>query len=153
MIKKYVLFLCLAASFSFAYPAFSSTDMSDKRVRFVNPKSLPEKSLEFLDKYFNSYPIAHVRFNGSYVVMLKGNVSIKFDSKGKLESVYRNGNIIPLTSFIDDNILTYIKRKYNDASITYMGIKKGVYEIRLDNKKKLFFDNDFNFLEERETKY
>ena len=147
MIKKYVSLLLLVTSFSFVYASSLSADMSDKRFLYVNSESLPKNCLEFLDKYFESYSVAHARFDGNYTVMLKGSITIKFDSKGNLKSVYASS--IPVTSFIDNKILTYINKMYNNVSITYYGIKKDMYEIKLGNKKKLFFDSSFNFVKEK----
>ena len=123
--------------------------MPDRDFIYINSKSLPEKSLEFLNTYFKSYSVAHARFDGNYTVMLKGSIRIKFDAKGNLKNVYANGDIIPVTSFINKNILAYINKMYNDVSIDYYGIKKDTYQIKLDNKKKLFFDSSFNFVKEK----
>ena len=149
MIKKNISLLLLLTSFSFAYSSYLSAFMSDKRFLYVNSESLPEKCLEFIDKYFESYSVTRARFDGDYTVMLKGSITIEFDSKANLKSVHANGKAIPVTSFIDKNILAYINKMYNDASITYFGIKKDTYVIKLNNKKKLFFDKSFNFLKEK----
>ena len=42
-----------------------------------------------------------------------------------------------------------INKMYKNVSIDYYKIKKDMYEIKLDNKKKLFFDKNFNFVKEK----
>ncbi len=116
----------------------------------ISKNELPKEAQKFISKYFLKTNIDYVKkdketFSTNYTVRFTDGKEVDFDSKGKWTEVDGNKNPIP-TSFINNNIKTYVKEKFPNTSITK--INKGSFgsqEVKLSNGLELEFNSKGQF--------
>lgn len=116
----------------------------------ISKNELPKEAQKFISKYFLKTNIDYVKkdketFSTNYTVRFTDGKEVDFDSKGKWTEVDGIKNPIP-TSFINNNIKTYVKEKFPNTSITK--INKGSFgsqEVKLSNGLELEFNSKGQF--------
>lgn len=134
MKKIIISILTITLLFSFLYGQDAG-----QSVRVV---ILPNKSTDFLKKYFKSDEIDYATMNNlEYVITLKSGVVINFLKDGDWKIV--DGSFKPIrTDFMDNKIIKLVKQQHPKAKVLKIEKTYGGYDILLDNRVKLEFDLD-----------
>lgn len=104
---------------------------------------IPSEARHFLADHFKS-PFHHAikdieRNTITYEVVLNDNTEIEFDSGGNWKEVDGKGKVIPYT-FIQKQIVDYVKSQYPKEVITKIEVEPDKYEIELSNGLDLRFN-------------
>lgn len=110
---------------------------------------IPSEARQFLSGHFKS-PFHHAikdieRNNIKYEVVLNDNTEIEFDAGGKWKEVDGKGKAIPYT-FIQKQIVDYVKNQYPKESITKIEVEPDRYEVELSNGLDLRFNATGEFI-------
>ena len=141
--KKNILNLLAVASLIFSTSACNSDD-SDSREVIVEVAELPEQSRNFLETNFNGFQVNRATkdvssFDEYYEIFLNNGITIDFNRIGEWTEVDGNGLSIP-TSFIDEEIVSYINTNYPTFPIESIDKKPYGYEVDLINNTELRFN-------------
>lgn len=104
---------------------------------------IPSEARHFLSDHFKS-PFHHAikdieRNTITYEVVLNDNTEIEFDSGGNWKEVDGKGKAIPYT-FIQKQIIDYVKSEYPKEIITKIEVEPDKYEVELSNGLDLRFN-------------
>lgn len=101
---------------------------------------LPEKSINFINKYFNYNDILNVeKLNELYRVIFNDGITIYFDSNGSWQEV--DGNSIPINiNFIDKKVIDTVRKTNPNSAIIKIKKRWNMYVISLDNYINVFID-------------
>lgn len=101
---------------------------------------LPEKSINFINKYFNYNDIINIeKLNELYRVIFNDGITIYFDSNGSWQEV--DGNSIPINiNFIDKKVIDTVKKTNPNSAIIKIKKRWNMYVISLDNYINIFID-------------
>ncbi len=118
----------------------------------VNSRVLPAQSKEFLSTYFPNNNITSVFFNqGSYQVILNGNIIAYFTLSGNWMRVSGNGSVIPNNSFLDTSVVNSINQNFNGASITSVSrTQNGGYRARLNNNTDVTLSSNGDIIKQKQ---
>ena len=141
--KKNILNLLAVASLIFSTSACNSDD-SDSREVIVEVAELPEQSRNFLETNFNGFQVNRATkdvssFDEYYEIFLNNGITIDFNRIGEWTEVDGNGLSIP-TSFIDEEIVSYINTNFPTFPIENIDKKPYGYEVDLINNTELRFN-------------
>ena len=141
--KKNILNLLAVASLIFSTSACNSDD-SDSREVIVEVAELPEQSRNFLETNFNGFQVNRATkdvssFDEYYEIFVNNGITIDFNRIGEWTEVDGNGLSIP-TSFIDEEIVSYINTNYPTFPIESIDKKPYGYEVDLINNTELRFN-------------
>ena len=141
--KKNILNLLAVASLIFSTSACNSDD-SDSREVIIEVAELPEQSRNFLETNFNGFQVNRATkdvssFDEYYEIFLNNGITIDFNRIGEWTEVDGNGLSIP-TSFIDEEIVSYINTNYPTFPIESIDKKPYGYEVDLINNTELRFN-------------
>ncbi|KLI17920.1 PepSY-like domain-containing protein [Brachyspira hyodysenteriae] len=101
---------------------------------------LPEKSVNFINDYFNYDDIINVyKTSEFYEVTFNDDIVIHFDLDGYWQGVSGNSSPIPI-NFIDKKVLNTVKKTNPDAAIIKIKKRWNMYVISLDNYINIFID-------------
>lgn len=109
----------------------------------IQNSELPAQAQVFVKKHFKA-PIHHAikdieQKKISYDVTLEDGTEIEFDEAGRWKEVSGKNKAIP-TSFIQKQILDYVKGKYPKETINKIELSTYEYEVGLSNGMDLVFD-------------
>ena len=140
---KNILNLLAVASLIFSISACNSDD-SDSREVIVEVAELPEQSRNFLETNFNGFQVNRATkdvssFDEYYEIFVNNGITIDFNRIGEWTEVDGNGLSIP-TSFIDEEIVSYINTNYPTFPIENIDKKPYGYDVDLINNTELRFD-------------
>ena len=141
--KKNILNLLAVASLIFSTSACNSDD-SDSREVIIEVAELPEQSRNFLETNFNGFQVNRATkdvssFDEYYEIFVNNGITIDFNRIGEWTEVDGNGLSIP-TSFIDEEIVSYINTNYPTFPIESIDKKPYGYEVDLINNTELRFN-------------
>ena len=147
--KKNILNLLAVASLIFSTSACNSDD-SDSREVIVEVAELPEQSRNFLETNFNEIQAIRIEkdihsIEEYYEVYFNNGIQVDFSANGEWTEVDGNGLSIP-TSFIDEEIVSYINTNYPTFPIENIDKKPYGYDVDLINNTELRFDTSGNFI-------
>ncbi len=109
-------------------------------VLFPYDDMLPEKSVNFINDYFNYDDIVNIyKTNEFYEVIFNDDIVIHFDLDGYWQEVRGNSSPIP-TNFIDKKVLNTVKKTNPNATIIKIKKRWNMYVISLDNYINIFID-------------
>jgi hypothetical protein len=136
----------MIAFFAFAVLGITKAD-NDKPIRF---EQLPEKSKEFIRKYFSEKDISYLKVESdflskSYEIYFVDGSKVEFDKRGEWEKVECKNKRIP-DGIAPDKIAQYVGKKHSDSKIIKIERDLRDYEIELDNKLEIKFDLKFNVI-------
>ncbi|AEM21416.1 hypothetical protein Bint_0787 [Brachyspira intermedia PWS/A] len=101
---------------------------------------LPEKSVKFINDYFNYNNIINiVKTNEFYEVIFNDDIIIHFDLDGYWQEVSGNSSPIPI-NFIDKKVLNTVRKTNPNAAIINIKKRWNMYVISLDNYINIFID-------------
>mgnify|MGYP003526165418 FL=1 len=141
--KKNILNLLAVASLIFSTSACNSDD-SDSREVIIEVAELPEQSRNFLETNFNGFQVNRATkdvssFDEYYEIFVNNGITIDFNRIGEWTEVDGNGLSIP-TSFIDEEIVSYINTNFPTFPIENIDKKPYGYEVDLINNTELRFN-------------
>lgn len=116
----------------------------------ISKDELPQVAQTFISDNFANSSIDYIKkdkeiLSTDYQVRFTDGVKIEFDSKGNWVEIDGNKNAIP-TSFIQSNIVNYVKEKFPNAQIKKIEIGRfGKQEVKLTNGLELEFDSKGKF--------
>lgn len=127
-----------------------NSDDSDSREVMVEITELPEQSRTFLQTNFNGFQVNRATkdvssFDEYYEIFVNNGITIDFNRIGEWTEVDGNGLSIP-TSFIDEEIVSYINTNYPTFPIENIDKKPYGYDVDLINNTELRFDTSGNFI-------
>jgi hypothetical protein len=136
----------MIAFFAFTFLGATKAD-NDRPIRF---EQLPEKSKEFIRKYFSEEDISYLKldddfFSKSYEVYFVDGSKVEFDKRGEWEQVECKRKKVP-DGIIPDKIARYVEKNHSDMKITKIERDRRDYEIELNNKLEIKFDLMFNVI-------
>ena len=145
--KRFLILFLLMFSFSLSYGA------GEKR---IVKEELPSVSLEFINRYYNTFEVAYCAIDKSlfksseYDVYLSNGIKIEFDNHGYLKSIIspeRKGiNLFILPVAIRNLIIKNYPNCYvYGYSIDHKGKSYEEHEVYLSNGHKLVF-NRYSYL-------
>ena len=112
----------------------------------VQNARLPQPSQGFLKANFTNNTIAKTKVDAKgnlvdeYEVYLDNGIKVEFDRKGNWKEVDGKGKAIP-TQFINQNIVSYIKKHYPNAQVYKVEKEKRGYEVKLSDGLELKFNH------------
>ena len=127
--------LMILSAILFSLGIFSAKADND---RMITVNQLPQKSQEFVKQHFPNEKVAYAKFEREF---LDSKYEIVFTNSAKIEYSTVPAAIIP------QQIATYVKQNYPDASIVKIDRDKRDYEVKLTNRLELTFDLNFNLIE------
>ena len=127
--------LMILSAILFSLGIFSAKADND---RMITVNQLPQKSQEFVKQHFPNEKVAYAKFereflDSKYEVVFTKEVDCKYST-------------VP-AAIIPQQIATYVKQNYPDASIVKIDRDKRDYEVKLTNRLELTFDLNFNLIE------
>ena len=140
------LFVILLAVFSFGI--ISANADND---RLIAKENLPQKSQQFIDRYFGSIKITYVKeereyLEKSYEVRFADGTKVEFNRNGDWKEVDCRYSSVP-TPIVPTQIMQYVKDNYPDIKIMQIERDRNDYELKLSNKLELTFDTKFNIVD------
>uniref|UniRef100_UPI003F4B1243 PepSY-like domain-containing protein n=1 Tax=Brachyspira catarrhinii TaxID=2528966 RepID=UPI003F4B1243 len=109
-------------------------------VLFPYNDMLPEKSVNFINDYFNYDDIINIyKTSEFYEVIFNDDIVIHFDLEGYWQEVSGNSYPIPV-NFIDKKVLNTVKKTNPNAAIINIKKRWNMYVISLDNYINVFID-------------
>lgn len=141
------LFVILLAVFSFGIIS-ANAELND---RLIAKENLPQKSQQFIDRYFGSVKITYVKeerdfLEKSYEVRFADGTKVEFNRNGDWKEVDCRYSSVP-TPIVPTQIMQYVKNNYPDVKIMQIERDRHDYELKLSNKLELTFDTKFNIVD------
>ncbi|WP_107038651.1 PepSY-like domain-containing protein [Brumimicrobium mesophilum] len=123
--------------------------LRSKKVKLVYLDQLPSFIHEFVKLHFSTRRILKAvqhrkLFNGTYEVLLDGEIRLAFNKRGQLIEIEGNSKLP--NSVIPSKILDFIAINYPDNVIIEWELEKKYQEIELDSGLELIFDLNGEFL-------
>ncbi|HCC51737.1 MAG TPA: hypothetical protein DEQ30_06485 [Porphyromonadaceae bacterium] len=121
---------------------------NDRPIRF---EQLPEKSKEFIRKFFSEKDISYIKMESeflfkSYEVYFVDGSKVEFDKRGEWDNVECKKRKIP-DGIAPDKIARYVEKNHSNSKIIKIDRDSRSYEIELDNNVEIKFDMRFNVIE------
>lgn len=141
--------LMILSAILFSLGIFSAKADND---RMITVNQLPQKSQEFVKQHFPpNEKVAYAKFereflDSKYEVVFTNSAKIEFFKNGDWKEVDCKYSTVP-AAIIPQQIATYVKQNYPDASIVKIDRDKRDYEVKLTNRLELTFDLNFNLIE------
>jgi hypothetical protein len=137
----------MIAFFAFTFLSVAKAD-NDRPIRF---EQLPEKSKDFIRKYFSENEISYLKlddefFSKSDEVYFVDGSKVEFNRNGEWEQVECKRKKVP-DGIIPDKIARYVEKNHPEMRITKIERDRRDYEIALNNKLEIKFDLKFNVIE------
>lgn len=142
MKKLTIMLVCL-----FALQGLAKADNDQP----IEVNQLPKKSLDFLKQHFADISVSYAKIekellDKQYDVVLTGGQKIEFDKNGEWTNVDCKHTVVP-AAIIPQQIKEYVKKKFPEQKIIQIERNKKTYEIELNNKLEVKFDQKFNVIE------
>lgn len=142
--KKFVVFFLTV--FSFGILAVNADNN-----RIIAKDNLPQKSRQFIDRYFGDIKITYVKeerdfLEKSYEVMFADGTKVEFSRNGEWKDVDCRKSSVP-SPIVPVRIMKYVKEHYPDVKIMQIERDKNDYELKLSNRLELTFDNKYNIID------
>lgn len=114
-------------------------------------EEIPESAQEFIHQYFPNTEIAYIKedrdwFNKDYEVVFTNGNKIIFDNDGQWKKIKSIAGKIPLV-LIPPPIQNYLEKNNSGTGIISIEHEKHHYEVKLNNKLELKFDEKFNIID------
>lgn len=116
-----------------------------------DPSRLPQSARSFLDKYFPSVKISHIKIDSevlqgkTYEVLLTDRTEVDFDSKGNWKEVDCKQKAIP-SELLPTSVREYVKSNFPQEIVTKIERYRGGVEVELGNDYSLKFDRKGRFV-------
>lgn len=141
--KNNILYILAITSIIFTINSCRSENSENSEVR-IEITELPEQSRNFLETNFNGFQVNRATkdvssFDEYYEIFVNNGITIDFNRIGEWTEVDGNGLSIP-TSFIDEEIVSYINTNYPTFPIENIDKKPYGYEVDLINNTELRFN-------------
>lgn len=119
--------------------------------RIITKNNLPQKSQQFIDRYFGDSKITYVKeerdfIEKSYEVMFADGAKVEFSRNGEWKEVDCRLSAVP-TPIIPAQIMKFVKENYPDVKVMQIERDRNDYELRLSNRLELTFDTKFNIID------
>ncbi|MFI3292376.1 MAG: PepSY-like domain-containing protein [Rikenellaceae bacterium] len=119
--------------------------------RIIEQSQLPKAAQSFLSTYYPSdkVSVATVErdgFDKDYSVLLVNGVKIEFDKNGDWMDVDCNKNYVP-EPIVPTNIAKEVESRFPSCKIVKIERDKRYFEVELDNKVELKFNNKGELIE------
>lgn len=148
-----LLSICILINFTSCHNKDTDNELK------ISSLDLPQQAAEFVKSYFPDvrYRLVtkkkHTDDDGSlYVVKLRNNFKIDFDSSGNCINIAGGHQAIP-EELIPKKIGEYLTKNYPNLTIKALNRKKTSIQIYLLNDLELFFDLQENLLESNNKHY
>ena len=141
--KNNILYILAITAIIFTINSCRSENSENSEVR-IEITELPEQSRNFLETNFNGFQVNRATkdvssFDEYYEIFLNNGITIDFNRIGEWTEVDGNGLSIP-TSFIDEEIVSYINTNFPTFPIENIDNKPYGYEVDLINNTELRFN-------------
>lgn len=142
---KKLLFLFI--SLMMVTTAFSSCDKDDDK--FISYEQLPVGAKQFLAANFGQGDILSVQYDkdlrgAEYEVEFMNGAEISFDKNGNWDEIYVPAGIAD--DLVPEKVLAFVQIRHPQATIVKMDKDKREFDVQLNNRLELVFDNHYNFL-------
>lgn len=119
--------------------------------RLIAKENLPQKSQQFIDRYFGDIKITYVKeerdfMERSYEVMLADGTKVEFNRNGEWKEVDCRHSAVP-SPIVPAQIMKYVKDNYPDVKVMQIERDRMDYELKLSNRLELTFDTKFNIVD------
>lgn len=137
------LFLALLSTGLFATAVFADNDTP------IQVTQLPDAAQQFIKKHFSDVQVANgMMDNGmmkSYEVTFVNGAAVDFNGKGEWTEVKNPNGTVP-DEIVPKPIKEYVGKTYPEQKIIGIERERNGYEIWLDNKLDLKFDQKFKLI-------
>ena len=129
--------LMILSAILFSLGIFSAKADND---RMITVNQLPQNEKVAYAKFEREF------LDSKYEVVFTNSAKIEFFKNGDWKEVDCKYSTVP-AAIIPQQIATYVKQNYPDASIVKIDRDKRDYEVKLTNRLELTFDLNFNLIE------
>lgn len=138
MKKMITLTCCLLAFFSWAK---ADNDLP------VTVNELPQKAQEFIKLYFPKQEVSFAKvekdfWEKKYEIVFVSGEKIEFDKNGNWEEVKCKFSVVP-NGIVPEKIREQLSKRFPDAKVLKIERDSKGYEVELDNKLEVKYNNSF----------